>query len=134
VAKVVKSSQKGGAKPGERRGGRQKGTPNKKNAATIAAIAKAGVTPLEYMLDVMRKPLPKDASAEVKASIVSMQFEAAKAAAPYVHPRLSAVETGKPGEFKELQDKGELKQRIKERSVRLGIAKNVIPIKIAARQ
>jgi hypothetical protein len=29
MAKVGKNSQKGGAKPGERRGGRKKGTPNK---------------------------------------------------------------------------------------------------------
>jgi hypothetical protein len=109
-------------------GGRKRGTPNKKSAAMIEAVEKNGITPLEYLLDVMRKPYPKDADAATKVTIDGMRFEAAKAAAPYVHPRLSAVETGKPGDFKELQDKAELRQSIKDRSVRLGIAKNVVPI------
>jgi hypothetical protein len=44
----------GGSKPGERRGGRQKGTPNKASAARQAEVAASGVTPLEVMLDNMR--------------------------------------------------------------------------------
>lgn len=90
MAKVAKGSQgkRGGAKPGERRGGRKKGTKNKKNAETVAKIEASGLTPLEFMLDVLR-----DGAAET-----AVRFEAAKAAAPYVHPRLAAVEhTGQGG-------------------------------------
>jgi ribosomal protein L11 len=44
------------------------------------------------MLQIMRKEPPEVADERVKLSYVEMQFEAAKAAAPYVHPKLSAVE------------------------------------------
>src|SRR2546430_10630443 len=44
----------GGSKPGERRGGRKRGTPNKASAARQAEVAASGVTPLEVMLDNMR--------------------------------------------------------------------------------
>lgn len=103
MAKVAKNSQtgksvRGGAKPGERRGGRKKGTPNKKNAEVIKAVEEGGVTPLAYMLGVMRNPIPVDADSKLKVEMTVLQFEAAKAAAPYVHPRLAAVEhTGKGG-------------------------------------
>ena len=72
-----------GSRPGERRGGRQKGTPNRATtAASIQAeIAASGEKPLDYMLRVMRdetaEPIRRDAMA--------------KAAAPYVHPTLAAV-------------------------------------------
>ena len=100
MAKVAKNSRssKGGAKPGERRGGRKKGTPNKKTSVQVAAVQATGVTPLEYMLDVMRQPIPKGASISETIAISDQRFEAAKAAAPYVHPRLAAIEhTGKDG-------------------------------------
>jgi hypothetical protein len=45
---------RGGSKPGERRGGRQKGTPNKATAALQAEVAASGITPLEVMLKNMR--------------------------------------------------------------------------------
>jgi hypothetical protein len=56
-----------------------------------AAIAASGETPLDYMIRVMR-----DQSASVER-----RDEMAKAAAPYVHPRLAAIEyagiiSGKP--------------------------------------
>lgn len=79
VPNVAKSSNRGSA-PGERRGGRKKGTRNKKNAALIEAIEKSGITPLEYMLKTMRNPKMD----------VSRRDDMAKAAAPYVHPRLAA--------------------------------------------
>jgi hypothetical protein len=48
------------SKPGARRGGRQKGTPNKKTAymRTVMAALSAGpkVTPMDLMLAVMRDP------------------------------------------------------------------------------
>jgi hypothetical protein len=71
-----------GAAPGERRGGRTKGTPNKATAAKAAAIAASGLTPLDYLLNIMRNENASQAD----------RMEAAKAAAPYVHPRLAAVE------------------------------------------
>jgi hypothetical protein len=73
-----------GAKPGERRGGRQKGTPNKFPAEVQAAIAATGETPRDYMLRVMRDPQVEYARRD----------EMAKAVAPYVHPKLASVEHG----------------------------------------
>lgn len=73
---------------GQKTGGRQKGTPNKATAAKVQEIAATGETPLDYMLRIMRDNLLD----------YELRFEAAKAAAPYVHPKLSAVEhTGKDG-------------------------------------
>jgi hypothetical protein len=70
-----------GSKPGERRGGRQPGTPNKKtalvNAAFAAATSNAGLLPLDFLLGVMR-----DASVSPE-----LRIKAAQAAAPYVHPK-----------------------------------------------
>ena len=40
----------------------------------------------------MRGKPPADANAVQIVAFVSLQFEAAKAAAPYIHPRLAAVE------------------------------------------
>lgn len=68
---------------GKREGaGRPKGKPNKANFARQAKIAAEGITPLDYMLEVLR--------AEDKTHAERM--DAAKAAAPYVHPKLAAVE------------------------------------------
>lgn len=90
---------KGGARPGA---GRKKGSKNKatKKRTEVAAKAlKAGITPLDFMLNVMRAPIPADVEPGVKVAMIGQRFEAAKAAAPYVHPRLTAVEhTGKDGE------------------------------------
>jgi hypothetical protein len=77
----------GGSAPGKRRGGRQKGSVNKhtpklkaaRKRAVIVALA-GGTTPLDIMTLVMRGA----------ADITERQFAAACAAAPYVHPRLSA--------------------------------------------
>src|SRR5579863_3880264 len=68
-----------GSKPGERRGGRQKGTPNKKtvlrNAALDAAAANPGLSPLDFLLGLMRNPdLPSD-----------VRIKMAEVAAPFVH-------------------------------------------------
>lgn len=73
---------------GVKTGGRQKGSRNKATAAKAAEIAASGLTPLDYMLKVMR-----DDTADA-----SRRDWAAGAAAPYVHPRLAAIEhTGKDG-------------------------------------
>lgn len=55
-----------------------------------------GITPLEYMLQVMRAE-PKEGLDDREAMMsATMRFEAAKAAAPYIHPRLAAVEHSGP--------------------------------------
>src|SRR5215472_10605559 len=68
-----------GSKPGERRGGRQPGTPNRKtalvNAAFDAATSNPDLSPLDFLLGVMRDAsLPPD-----------WRIKAAQAALPYVH-------------------------------------------------
>lgn len=45
--------------------------------------------PLELMLEVMRAPMPEKADAQTLVAARAMRFEAAKAAAPYLHPRLA---------------------------------------------
>lgn len=88
-------NRKGGARPGA---GRPKGSPNKATQARQAAIAASGVTPLEFMLNIMRGEAPEGADVAQRIAWESMRFEAAKAAAPYVHPKLANVEhTGKGG-------------------------------------
>ena len=80
------------------RGGKRKGAGRKKGATTkrtqeIAAKAmKEGLTPLEFMLNVMRGAPPEGASPAEIIAFTSMRFEAAKSAAPYVHPKLAANE------------------------------------------
>ena len=66
-----------GSAPGERRGGRQKGTANKITVKRAAEIAESGKTPLDFMLSVLR-----DEDASIKE-----RMWAAVAAAPYVHPK-----------------------------------------------
>lgn len=66
---------------GIRLGGRQKGTPNKATAAKAAAVAASGLTPLDYMLMVMRD----------EQAPPERRDEMAKAAAPYVHPKRAAI-------------------------------------------
>jgi len=61
--------------------GRQLGSRNKTRALTLARVPN-GIMPIEFMLDVLRN---EDAPMEERKW-------AANAAAPYVHPRLSAVE------------------------------------------
>jgi hypothetical protein len=68
-----------GSEPGERRGGRQKGTPNQKtvlrNAAINASAADPNLSPLDFLLGLMRNPdLPSD-----------LRIKMAEVAAPFVH-------------------------------------------------
>lgn len=73
---------------GAKTGGRKKGVPNKASIARAAEIASSGLTPLDYMLSVLR---------DVRRGI-DERLEAAKSAAPYVHPKLASMElTGKGG-------------------------------------
>ena len=93
-----------GSLPGERRGGRQKGTPNRATAAKAAEIAASGLTPLDYMLAVMRD----------ETAARPERLEAAAKAAPYVHPRLSAIEYTAPAEPEEDVDLSELNAEERE--------------------
>lgn len=69
-------------------GGRKKGTPNKATAKREAEIAASGLTPLEFLISVMKD----------EGKPTDTRVDAAKAAAPYVHPKLSSVEvSGKNG-------------------------------------
>mgnify|MGYP001599852802 CR=1 FL=1 len=67
---------------GTKTGGRTKGVPNKTNAQREAAIAASGLTPLDFLLQVMRDD----------TSEKNVRIDAAKAAAPYVHPKLANVQ------------------------------------------
>lgn len=68
---------------GAKTGGRAKGTPNKATAAKAAEIAASGLTPLDFMLSVLRD---EDRTLDVR-------MDAAKAAAPYVHPKRAPVDS-----------------------------------------
>lgn len=85
VAEKKSTGIKGGARPGA---GRKKGTPNKKTAELQAKVEQSGLTPLEYMLQIMRDELQEPRT----------RLAAAQSAAPYVHAKLSSVEvSGKDG-------------------------------------
>ena len=73
---------------GRKTGGRVAGvSKNKAIKAREAAIAASGLTPLQYMLQVMRD----------KGQEAAMRLSAAKSAAPYVHPSLSSVDMALSG-------------------------------------
>jgi len=70
---------KGGKRPGA---GRPKGAISKSTRAIVEGAKSAGMLPLDYMLAVMR-----DREAET-----GRRDDMAKAAAPYLHPRLASTE------------------------------------------
>jgi hypothetical protein len=91
----TKSTGRGGARKGA---GRKPGSATKKTREIADKAMDSGISPLEYMLEVMRSEAPESEDARVLVAHQAMRFEAAKAAAPYVHPRLAAIEhTGGDG-------------------------------------
>ena len=72
---------RGGIRPGA---GRKKGSKSSKNLEIAKAALAEGVTPLEYMLNVLR---------DEKADDQTKRWAAEKAA-PYVHPRLNSIDIG----------------------------------------
>ena len=72
-----------GSGPGERRGGRRRGTPNRRTIelhALAEGSPQAG-SPLEFLASVYRNDaLPLD-----------LRIDAASKAVPYMHPRLAAI-------------------------------------------
>lgn len=104
-------------------GGSRKGIPNRKTAEKIAAIESSGITPLDYMLSVLRDPIPPELKAKlaepgitlemVKAitAFMDRRMDAAKAAAPYVHPRLATSEVKMTVDF--VKDMQQAQQRVR---------------------
>lgn len=80
-----------GSLPGERRGPGRKGIPNKRTLLRLAALEDAikgdGILPLDFMLRLMRTKAPQGLDGRDRAAFLSMQLDAAKAAAPYCHAR-----------------------------------------------
>jgi hypothetical protein len=76
------AGQNGGPRPGA---GRPRGSANKKTQEIAAQAMAEGITPLEVMLKAMRMAWEN--------SNISDAVEMAAKAAPYVHPRLQAVDT-----------------------------------------
>lgn len=70
-----------GSKPGERRGGRKRGTPNKstllKNAAIKAAATDPNLSPLDFLQSIMRQ---RDLPLELRVKV-------AQQALPFAHPK-----------------------------------------------
>lgn len=69
----------GGARPGA---GRKRGSLTRKTTEIAQREAASGITPLEFLTKVMKD----------RKRPIAMRIECAKAAAPYMHPRLSNVE------------------------------------------
>lgn len=68
--------------------GRTRGSLNKRTIAAKEALALSGLTPIDYMLSVMRdEKAPRD-----------VRMDAARSVAPYVHPKLAAIEHKGPAD------------------------------------
>ena len=98
---------KGGARPGA---GRKTGSLTKRTRQIAEAVATQGITPLEVMMKVMHQLYEeagnvseqdlgdKELASETRIKLLNMAATVGRHAAPYVHPRLSAIEhTGKDG-------------------------------------
>lgn len=79
------SSGRGGARKGA---GRPAGAATKRTREIADRAAESGLTPLDYMLQVMRN----------ECNDMPVRLDAAKSAAPYIHAKLANVQvTGKDG-------------------------------------
>lgn len=74
---------RGGQRPGA---GRPSGAQNRRTVEQAEAVEASGLTPLEYLTSVYR---------DIEAD-EAKRIDAAKAAAPYVHAKLSSVEVSGP--------------------------------------
>lgn len=76
-----------GARGAPKTGGRRAGIPNKKTQLLQDKVVKAGLSPLEFLIQVMNDT----------EQTHHLRVDAAKAAAPYVHSRLAQIQvTGDP--------------------------------------
>ena len=92
--KSKESKGRGGARPNA---GRKTGSATKRTREIADKASEEGITPLEFMLKVMRAETMHE-DPKVAIAREALAFEAAKAAAPYMHPRLAAIEhTGRDG-------------------------------------
>lgn len=82
MAKVAKNSHRGGSKPGERRGGRQKGTPNKVTGEIKDQLATLGFDPITAMVKIAKNGKNP---VEVRARMCSEL-------AQYIAPKRKAIE------------------------------------------
>jgi hypothetical protein len=100
---------------GSKTGGRTKGTPNKATTAKAAEIAASGLTPLDFAITTMRRyaakaealeqiaddetatPSERAEAAKTAREYTQFAMDAAKTAAPYVHPKLTAIAPPEPG-------------------------------------
>jgi len=73
---------RGGAKPGERRGGRAKGTPNKKSLSVTERLETIGCDPIEGMAQIA---MDDSQPVQLRASMY-------RELAPYVAPKRKTVE------------------------------------------
>lgn len=88
----------GGSKKGERRGGRQKGTPNKKTKeereamrAMVTEIIGTDGDPKKVFIDILKSP---DSPSDWK-------FKAAEIMMPYIYPKLASIEQREGGQSHE---------------------------------
>jgi hypothetical protein len=77
---------RGGPRPNS---GRKPGQATKKTREIADAAASTGLTPLEYMLSVMRGVDPLDPTLKVP---IERRDDMANRCAPYIHPKLQAME------------------------------------------
>lgn len=82
----IKPNQHGGRRVGA---GRKPGSKTRKQAEAALAAAAAGLTPIDYMLAVMRD----------EGNEPGIRLDAAKSAAPYIHPRLASLDAKVSGEM-----------------------------------
>ena len=87
------NSKRGGAR---KNAGRKAGSATTKTREIADKAMEQGISPLEYMLQVMRQEPADGLEPRDAMTAQSIRFEAAKAAAPYIHPRLAAVELSGP--------------------------------------
>lgn len=110
-------SNRGGARKGA---GRKPGSATKKTRQVADKAAAEGLTPLEFMLNVMRADATHE-DPRVQVAREAMKFEAAKAAAPYIHPRLQAIEHSGSIDWVGKATDAELDAAIQEKAARLGV-------------
>jgi len=71
-------------------GGRKKGTLGKRRAEIAVKVISEGITPLEFLLDVMRN----------EENMIDQRVDAAKSAAPYIHKKMpQAIDGNLSGKF-----------------------------------
>lgn len=106
--KSTSKKNKGGARVGA---GRKEGSLTKRSREIAEIAAAKGITPLEVMMRTMHELLEEaikcdhdrsvddhDIMMDNRIKLLNMAATVAKHAAPYMHPRLSAIEhTGKDG-------------------------------------